>query len=114
MNKNIICLFDENKISFSYILLKYIFKSSIFIYQIKFFIKVRNSLLEIFKSNSDIFSSFKIKKNNQQIIDKLNYILDVMFNSNKYIIKDNNLKKDKSSNKSKEIDTDSNSKNTIK
>ena len=118
MNKYLISkpedLFDENKISFSYILLKYIFKSSIFIYQINFFLKVRNSLLELIKSKSDNFSSYKIKTIDQQIIDKLNYILDIVLKSeyynNEFKKKYNNLKEDKSSNKSTEIDTDSNSK----
>ena len=101
-------LLNENKISFSFILLRFILKSPTFIYQIKFFLKVRNNLLELFSSNPNIF--FK-----QQNIDKLKYILEVVFNSGYYIniykIKDNNLKEDKSSNKSTEIDADSNSQN---
>ena len=109
-------LFDENKISFFYLLLKYIFKSSIFIYQIQFFIKVRNILLELVNPKSDIFSSFKNKKIDQQIIDQFNYILDVMLNSkfynNKYKLKDNNFKEGNSSNKSTEINTNSNSRIT--
>ena len=109
-------LFDENKISFFYLLLKYIFKSSIFIYQIQFFIKVRNILLELVNPKSDIFSRFKNKKIDQQIIDQFNYILDVMLNSkyynNKYKLKDNNFKEGNSSNKSTEINTNSNSRIT--
>ena len=106
-------LFDENKISFSYILLKYILKSSAFICQIIFFSKERNSLLKLFKSNPNLLSSLKINKIDQQIIDKLNYILEVMFNSEYYNTifktKDINLDEDKSNNKSTEIDSDSNS-----
>jgi hypothetical protein len=77
-------LFDENKISFSYILLKYILKSSAFICQITFFSKERNTLLKLFKSNPNLLSILKINKIDQQIIDKLNYILEVMFNSEYY------------------------------
>ena len=106
-------LFNENKINFSYILLKYIFKSSIFIYQIEFFLKVRNNILSLFKYNSNTFSNFKINKISKQIIDKLNYIFEIILNSeyyNKFKIKDINLNEDKSNNKSTEM-SDENSKN---
>jgi len=67
MNKYLILkpldLLNENKISFSYILLKFILKSSTFIYRIKFFLKLRNNLLELVKSNLNIFSIvLKLKK----------------------------------------------------
>ena len=107
-------LFNENKINFSYILLKYILKSPIFIYQIKFFLKVRNNILNLCKSKSNIFSSCKINKIDKQMIDKLNYILEIILNSeyyNKYKIKEINLIEDKSSNSPTKM-LDNNSKNT--
>jgi len=86
-------LHDENKINFSYILLKYILKSSNFIYQIEFFQKIRNNLLKLGKSELNNFF-------NQQKKDKSKYILEVMFNSEyynkKYIVKDTDLNDDKS------------------
>ena len=96
MNKYLISnsedLDNENKINFSYILLKFILKSSIFIYQIEFFIKIRKNLLELRKSNLNNF--FKKKK-----ADKLKYVLEVMFDSeyynDKYKIKDINLNEEK-------------------
>jgi len=68
-------LFDENKINFCYILLKYILKSLTFIYQIKFFLELRKNLLRLYKTNSNIFSSFKSITTDKLITDKLNYIL---------------------------------------
>jgi len=96
MNKYLISksndLLDENKINFSYILIKYILKSSTFIYQIKFFQEIRKNLFKLCKPNNNIF--FK-----QQKIDKLKYISEVMFNyeyyNNIYKIKDKNLNEEK-------------------
>ena len=65
-------LFNENKINFSYILLFFILKNSLFIYQIKFFVEERNNLLKLYKSNSNFFSNPKSKNTDQQIVNKLN------------------------------------------
>ena len=93
-------LFDINKINFFYILLKYILKTFTFICQIKLCLEVRKNLLRLCKSNSNIFSSFKSFNTDNQIKDKLNYILEVMFNSeyyiDKYKIKDIDLNEDRS------------------
>ena len=101
MNKYLISkiedLFDQNKINFFYILLKYILKSFTFICQIRFCLEVRKNLLKLCKSNPNI----KSINTDKQIMDKLNYILEVMFNSkyynNKYKIKDIDFNEDKSS-----------------
>lgn len=78
MNKYLISkiedLFDQNKINFFYILLKYILKSFTFICQIRFCLEVRKNLLKLCKSNPNI----KSINTGQQIMDKLNYILKVM------------------------------------
>jgi len=44
-------LVDETKINFYYILLKYILKDSIFIYQIPFLLKMKNTILKLLKAN---------------------------------------------------------------
>ena len=106
-------LFNENKINFSYILLFFILKNSIFIYQIKFFVKERNNLLKLYKPNSNIFSNPKSKNTDQQIVNKLNYIL-IMLNLEYYSNKnkDINLRENNLSNNSTEIDSpNSNNKN---
>ena len=91
-------LFDINKINFFYILLKYIFKTFTFICQIKLCLELRKNLLRLCKSNSNIFSSFQSINTDNQIKDKLNYILEVMLNSeyyiDKYKIKDIDLNED--------------------
>ena len=103
-------LLDENKINFSYILLKFILKSSTFIYQINFFQTIRRNLLKLCKSNLNII--FKLQKT-----DKLKYISEVMFNyeyyNNKYKMENNNLNEEKLT---QIDDSDSNNKNnkTIK
>ena len=52
-------LFDNSKINFYYILLKYILKKSIFIYQIDFLMKTRGIIIKLIKSNiNEILSLF--------------------------------------------------------
>ena len=70
-------LHNENKINFSYIILFFILKNSIFIYQIKFFLEERNNILKLYKSNSNFSSGPKSNNTDQQISNKLNYILEV-------------------------------------
>ena len=60
-------LLDENKINFSYILLKFILKRSTYIYQINFFFILIKNLLELFSSNSNFFF-------NHLYIDNLNFL----------------------------------------
>jgi len=114
-------LHNENKINFSYILLFFILKNSIFIYQIKFFLEERNNLLKLYKSNSNFYSGSKSNNTNQQIANKLNYILEVFKldyynNKNKDInLKENdvnNFRENNSNNISTEINSPiANSKN---
>ena len=100
-------LLNENKINFSYILLKYILKSSEFIYQINFFIEERKNFIKLCKSHCNIFSSNTDKK----MIAKLNYMIEV-FNLEYYINKYKDFNINENSNKSTEIgDTNNNNKN---
>jgi len=92
-------LIDENKINFSFILIKYILKSSSFIFQIDFFLEERKNLLKLGKPSPNT---------DKKLMDKLNYILEVMsifeYYKNKDIKNDSTLNEVKSSNKSTEID----------
>ena len=99
-------LLNENKINFSYILLKYILKSSEFIYQINFFIEERKNFIKLCKSHCNIFSS----NTDQKMLAKLNYMIEV-FNLEYYINKYKDFNLNGNSNKSTEIgDTNNNNK----
>ena len=84
-------LYDEI-INFHYILLKYIIKNSIIIYQISFLYNARKNIIKIMKyKNTEILSLCKEKK--EEIKERINYIiekyLDVQYYIKKYLkIKD--------------------------
>ena len=65
---------DKNKINFYFILLKYIFKSSIYIYQIPLFLQAHNKIIEFIKTkdfSSITFDSNSMKERFEFIIKKL-------------------------------------------
>ena len=64
-------LLNETKICFYYILLKYIFKSSIDIYQINLFLITKKVLIKLIKQNLLHSSSFKLNEKNEFIIKKI-------------------------------------------
>ena len=85
-------LFNMKKINFYYILLKYILKSSFYIYQFPFLLKTRKSIINIIKNNIEklrkIKESYSIEK------ERIDYIVKVITDSeyyfNKYLF-DNKL-----------------------
>ena len=98
-------LFNYKKINFYYILLKYILKNSIFIYQINFLFKTRINIIKLIKLNSNIFSSFNIKIIDNNIKERLNYILEKIIDSKYYIQKYINMNNiDLNINKKNELD----------
>ena len=66
-------LLNDKIINFHFILLKYIIKSSIYIYQIPFLYKVQKKLIKIIKTNIYELISFKI---NEQHRIRLEYVLE--------------------------------------
>jgi len=72
-------LFNEKKINFYYILLKYILKNQIYIYQFKFLIKTKKIILEQLRLNE--LYSIKINKN---FNEKFQYIVKVLLDSDFY------------------------------
>ena len=86
-------LFDNIKINFYYILLKYILNKSIFIYQIDFLMKTRGIIIKLIKSNiNEILSNKKIDNN---IKVRLDYIIEIIVDSKYYIqLKNKKLKND--------------------
>jgi hypothetical protein len=79
-------LLCDKKINFYYILLKFIYKNSIYIYQIPFLLKTRKVLLEALKTNKNKLIS--LKGNNE----KIEYILRKLFDSEFYYQKYLNYK----------------------
>ena len=71
-------LFDEKKINFYFILLKYIIKSNIYIYQIPFLLQSKKNISKIIKSNINNFP-ININDNN-----KLKYIFYFLLDSKYY------------------------------
>ena len=88
INKNLISkedLFDNKKINLYYILIKYILKERIYIYQINFFLDFRKSIIKYLKSN--YFKNFK-KENNE----RLEYIIKILIDSEYYLKKYDEIK----------------------
>ena len=78
--------YDENKINFYFILIKYIFKKSFYIYNIDFFLKTRKLLIELLKSNEVINKGKNISFN-----DKITYVLKRLADSEYYFLKQEKL-----------------------
>ena len=69
-------LFDNKKINLYYILIKYILKERIYIYQINFFLDFRKSI-KLINLKSNYFKNFK--KENKE---RLKYIIKILINEN--------------------------------
>ena len=66
-------LLDSKIVNFHYILLKYIIKSSIYIYQISFLLKIHKNIIKIINSNSYELITIELK---DQDTERLAYILE--------------------------------------
>ena len=114
-------LLNNKIINFHFILLKYILKSSIYIYQIHFLLKIHKNIIKIINSNS--YELITIKLENQDT-ERLEYILkkysDLIyyfkkFENNKLVIKEKKInnnefareEKNKINNFNKEINNNS-------
>ena len=93
-------LFDNKKITLYYILLKYICKEQIFIYQINFFLKTRIYIIKLIKSNSKCFENSKI---DNIIKERLEYIIEKITDSKYYMKKYDENRKFNSKNSDKEL-----------
>ena len=100
-------LFDDKKINFYFVLIKYILKSTIFIYQINFLFKTRQFIIELIKSKSKILSCFKIN-NTEEIHNMKEILLEIIVDS-KYYLKRidelNNIDHDNEGNSNNNINT---------
>ena len=78
--------YNENKINFYSILIKYIFKNSFYIYNIDFFLVTRKLLIELLKSNEVINKGKNISFN-----EKITYVLKRLADSEYYFLKQEKL-----------------------
>ena len=78
-------LYNSIKINFYYILLKYILKSPIYIYQIKLLLETRKLIIKLINTNKNIFLSINDKKLDNTLIDRLKYIIERFVDSKYYI-----------------------------
>ena len=77
-------LFEITKINFYFILLKYILKNSFYIYQIPFLFQTKNLIIKIIKSNLNYLLINNLENN---INERLEYILDILSDSKYYFLK---------------------------
>ena len=78
-------LFIEKKINFYFVLFKYILKNSIFIFQINFLLQSKKNIIKLVKYNINENKSFFIKeKIDNNMIERMKYILDIFFDSKYY------------------------------
>ena len=78
-------LLDINKINFNFIILKYIFKNPIYIYNIPFLFHIRKIILEELRLDSD--KLYIININNNEVRKRLEYIIKFVCDSNYYFNK---------------------------
>ena len=72
-------LFTEKKLNFYYILIKYILKNSIYIYQIPQLLETRQLILKLWKANEISYDFI-----NNNIKEKLDYVIETMLDSKYY------------------------------
>ena len=78
--------FDDNKINFYYVLVKYILKDQIYIYQFPFLLETKKQIIKIIKNN---FPLNKFRKDIQsKLIDIIDYFIDSKY-YNKYLNNNN-------------------------
>ena len=75
-------IFIENKINFYFILLKYIFKSSFYIYNINFFLETRKLIINLLKENIVLNKGKNITFN-----EKITYVIKKLADSDYYFKK---------------------------
>ena len=88
-------LSNNKKINLYYILLKYILKQQIFIYQINFFIKTRKFIIKLINPKINYFENSNI---NNIIKERLEYIIEIITGSKYYVKKYKDLNEYYSSN----------------
>ena len=99
--KDINNLFDTKIMNFYYILLQYIFKNSFYIYYVPFLLNTRKAILKILKFDIDKLSNYDLNDNN--IKQRMEYILEFFCDSDYYYMKYYKHKKNANYSKLKEV-----------
>ena len=81
---------NENKINFYYLLFKYILKNKIYVYQNNFLLETRKNIQKMIKLKE--INSTSINPDNEKIKERLQYILNMLYESYK-LVKKNIYKK---------------------
>ena len=82
-------LYNEATINFYYILLKFVLKSSIFIYQIPFLIETRGIILNMIKLNKISYDNL-----DNEILERLKYVLEAFVDSEYYFQNNDEIKEE--------------------
>ena len=75
-------LYDEKIINFYYILLNFILKCEIFIYQLQFLLEIKKTIIKLLKSNK--IKNNKINNLSEEIIERYKYVLKTFAGSEYY------------------------------
>ena len=86
-------LYNNIIINFYFILLKYILKDSIFIYQIELLLKTRKFIINLLKSNKNFILSLNERKLDDSLMERLKYFIETIIDLKYYIQKYINIKK---------------------
>ena len=83
-------LFDIKIINFYYLLIKYIFKISFYIYQIPLLLNTKNIIVFIIKNKNDLDSLIYLKLKNEkniELMERLDYLIEAITDSEYYFMK---------------------------
>ena len=83
-------LYDEKIINFYYILLYFILKNDIFIYQLQFLLETKKTIIKLIKSNK--IKNDKINNLSEEIIERYQYVLKT-FAGSEYYFEPNQINK---------------------
>ena len=75
-------IWNENKINFYYIFLRFIFKSSFYIYNLTFFLETRKLIINLLRTNEVL-----IKRKNILYNDKISFVVKKLADSKYYFVK---------------------------
>ena len=110
---NINDLNDTTKINFYYILLKYILKNPIYIYQINFLYNTKKELLKIVKTSDKVYNLLN-DENDSDIKERIIYIINIFSDNEFYNEKYKNNKNNKNNSELNQIsETNPSSKNPL-
>ena len=85
-------IYDETKINFYYVLIKYIFKNSLYIYHLNFFLETRKLILNIIRNDKEIKD---INKKKEPIKERTNFVIRKLVDVDYFFENGNNTEQKK-------------------